>query len=196
MRTVTQWMWWMIAASVTAAGCKGAHAAPTPGDFTGTQTLAISATAAYGSRYPTRRFAPKLDIAIARGAGSERTVIIVDHQYTEEYKCTLAGKVEKGVLNLTADERCTLPMVTPDFCLLKPARCTGHAIGLTCQNERSGGNLGTASGKLLSGTMSEDAGGKWKLSVEYEVDGCVLAEGYNHNAPVTVKGGRVSVRTP
>ena len=196
MRTVTQWMWWMIAANVAAAGCKDAHAAPPPGEFTGTQTLAVSATAAYEPRYHTRSFAPKLDITIARGAGSERTVIIVDHQYAEEYKCTLAGKVEKGVLNLTADKRCTLPMVTPDFCLLKPARCTGHTAGLTCQSEKSAGNLGALSGKLLSGAMKEDAGGKWKLSVEYEVDGCVLAEGYNHNAPVIVKGGRVSVRTP
>ncbi len=196
MKTVTYWMWWMIAVNTATVGCKDAHAAPTPGDFTGTQTVSVSATAAYGSRYPTRHFAPKLEITASRDGNSERTVTIIDHQYAEEYKCTLAGKVVHGILSLTAAKPCTLQMVTPDFCLLKPERCAARTTGLTCQNEKSAGNLGTLSAKLLSGTMSEDAGGKWHLSLEYTVDGCVLADGYNHNAPVTVKSGRVSGRTP
>jgi hypothetical protein len=175
------------------AGCRGAYGQPVAA-FTGTQTIAVSATAAYGTKYPARSFAPKLEVSVSGGDGDQRTVVMRDKQYAQPYKCTLTGRIAQGTLTLDPGQSCDISVATPDFCLLKEQRCRAREMNLQCKLEK--GNLGEITGKLTSGTISQLSAGTWGMELKLSVDGCVLAEGYNKNAPILVRGGLLTVRTP
>lgn len=184
--------WWVIALT-SAAGCCEAHAQP-PAAFTGTQTIEVSATAAYGTKYPARSFKPKLEVSVSGGGGDQRTVVVRDKQYAKPYQCTLTGRVAQETLTLDPKQSCDIPVATPDFCLLKEQRCRAREMNLQCKLEKD--NLGVLTGKLASGTITRRSTGTWDMELKLSVDGCVLAEGYNKNAPILVRGGLLTVSTP
>jgi hypothetical protein len=193
MRMQSQPAWRLVIAMASAAGCRGAYGQPVAA-FTGTQTIAVSATAAYGTKYPARSFAPKLEVSVSAGADDQRTVVMRDKQYAKPYECTLTGRVAQGKLALDPGQACEIPVATPDFCLLKVERCRARVMNRTCALEQD--NLGVLTGKLTSGTISQLSVGTWGMELKLSVDGCVLAEGYNKNAPIFVRGGLLTVRTP
>jgi len=193
MKIRSQPTWWWVIALASAAGCSDVHAQPAAG-FTGTQTIEVSATAAYGTKYPARSFKPKLNVSVSAGGPDQRTLVVRDMQYAKQYQCTLTGRIAQGTLTLDPGQSCDIPVATPDFCLLEAKRCSARAMGLQCKLEKD--NLGVLTGKLASGTITRRSTGTWDMELKLSVDGCVLAEGYNRNAPILVRGGLLTVSTP
>lgn len=178
---------WVVIVGLASAGA--AYADP----FTGTQELAVKATATYGTKYPRRTFDPKLEVMITKGAGDVRTVVVRDKQYTKTYTCALPGHVDPTGLVLDPGGSCEVPVATSEFCILAADRCKAHLKHATCTGEQA--NWGALTGRVSVGEIT-DQHGTWKMTIELDVDGCVLASGHNDDAPIWVQGGRLTVGAP
>lgn len=183
---------WLVFGVVGAAGCRDTHAAPVA-SFTGTKEIQVAATAAYGKKYPPRDFSPKLEVSVSAGAGDARAIVVQDKQYAITYQCTLKGQLAKDTITITAGDPCEVPVATSQFCLLAKERCSAQLREVSCASEKP--HWGALQGKVITGTLAQRADGSWALDMELSVNGCVLALGYNHNAPIDVQGGQLTVRT-
>lgn len=126
----------------------------------------------------------------------QREVLIKDNQYAVKYKCSMTADLKNSDLVLPKDQTCELAIETPDFCLLKKSRCDARTRNLQCGKEKVDGHLGVLTGTLISGTMSQLTNGDWTMSMKFRVDGCVLANGHNNNAPTFVRGATLTVVHP
>lgn len=189
---------WLSMLSCGALGAV-AHGDPRPPPFTGEKQLAVTVTAAYGTVYPANTFRPTLKVTVNEIGPRERTVTILDEQYTETYKCLLKAKLDGSSLSLDLSHPCEIAIATPDFCVLTEDQCKrgdnqDRLKGRRCLDEKT--HLGTLTATLTSGSVTQTSSGGWKLSVDLAVDACVLVEGRNKNLPVQIRGGVLTVRTP
>ena len=195
MPSMKVWSRLALAASAGIALGLPAHGQGPSAVFTGEQDVKVSVTAAYGSVYSARTVTPTLQVIMTDAGSGHRTVLIKNKQYAEKYECALKAKIEGGNLVFAPAQTCTLSIATPDFCVLERARCDARARNLRCAQEKSANHLGKLMANLISGKV-ESPTGKWILAAELRADGCVLAEGYNKNAPILVRGGAVTVGRP
>lgn len=181
---------WMSIVLLGAVGHRAASGDPRP-PFTGQQSVDVLVKAGYGRTYSPREFRPKLEVEMT-GSGTNRTVTITDRQYAKPYSCTLHGKLDNDTLVFPPRQRCELEISTPDFCTLTLERCSARATGANCEPQ----DLGKVAAQLVAGRAKQNADGKWTLSLRYTADACVLAKGYNHDTPVLVQGGSITVGKP
>jgi len=176
-----------------------AHGDPKPPRFTGEKKLAVTVTAAYGTAYAANTFRPTLKVAMAEAGPHGRTVTITDEQYAVKYQCPLNARLQGARLSLDLSRPCKVAIATPDFCVLTDDQCArGEGADRLkprrCADEKD--HLGELTATLTAGSVIQDRGGAWKLSVDLAVNACVLVQGYNKNLPVQIRGGAISVRTP
>lgn len=184
---------WLIFGIMCTTGCRGARGAPSE-PFTGTKQIGVKAIAAYGTKYPARDFYPKLEVSVSAGADNARTVVIKDKQYAVTYQCTLKGQLANREITIAQGEQCEVPVVTSQFCLLAKERCGARLRNVSCTSEKT--HWGALQGKVITGKLTERSGGSWAIDMKLSVNGCVLAMGYNHDAPINVQGALLTVRTP
>ena len=187
--------WWVIVVIVVIGGVSGgrdAAAERSSAAFTGDKPVDVLVTAAYGRTYPPRKLLATLQVAM-EGKGDQRTVTISARQGAKRYACTLKGKLAHGALIFKARQPCEPEISTPDICILARTRCDARATGLRCDREQQ--HAGHLAGQLVRGQASEAADGTWTLALEYSVDACVLAQGFNRDAPILVQGGTITVET-
>jgi hypothetical protein len=182
----------MLGAMLGAVGCREAAAEPSSPAFTGELPIDVVVTAAYGRTFPPRKFPVTLQVAM-EGKGDQRTVTISARQGEKRYACTLKGKLEHGALIFRARQPCEPEISLPDLCILGRQRCDARVTALRCDREQQ--HPGHLTGQLVRGRASEAADGKWTLALEYSVDACVLAPGFNRGAPILVQGGTITVET-
>ncbi|HEU4727596.1 MAG TPA: hypothetical protein VFT22_06900 [Kofleriaceae bacterium] len=186
---------WMIVALLGAAGCREAAAEPGPPAFTGERPVDVLVTAAYGRIYPPRKLPATLQVAM-HGKGVQRTVTISARQGARRQACALQGRLEHGALIFRARQPCELELSMPDVCVLPRERCDARVTALRCDREQPHQpHPGRLVGQLVHGQASEAPDGKWTLALEYSVDACVLAQGFNRDAPILVQGGTLTVET-
>ncbi|HET7506330.1 MAG TPA: hypothetical protein VFK02_35165 [Kofleriaceae bacterium] len=173
-----------------AVGAGEVAAEPTPPAFTGDRPVEVVMTAGYGRTYAPRKLPATLHVAMD-GKGDQRTVTLSARQGAKRHSCTLKGKLEHGALVFRAHQPCELELSTPDVCVLARERCDARVTGLRCDREHPG----RLAGQLIRGRASEAGDGKWMLALEYSVDACVLAQGFNRDAPILVQGGTLTVET-
>jgi len=167
-----------------------------PPIFTGTQKVSVVATAAYGTIYSVRDFTVTLEITMAVSGPGQRTVTILDREFPDVYGCTLKGDVKGSRLVFSSAQKCALKIATPDFCLLDESRCSAHLNNRKCAQEVAAGHQGALTATVTAGAIDQDAKGNWSLAMNSRLDGCVLVEGYNHDAPIMVRGATITGRKP